>query len=219
MMISIILPVLNEPELPKFLASLLEPLDGLNEMYEIIVVTGDRETKNTVVPSFTNVRHIVSYGDSLERAILLGVSVSNGDKLLVMDADGSHPVTKVPDMIKALDDVDLVVGSRFVVGSEFSSTFFRRFVSDCFIIAARLVGSRLKDPMSGFFAFNKDLLIGTRFKPFTWKTCLELELKTKSTLQELPICFSKRNAGVSKTSMKIGLKLLGDLIEYQCRGY
>lgn len=211
-MISIILPVLNEPELHLFIGSLVEPLVKVGESYEIVVVTGDRETKNTLVPNFDDVKHFVSYGDSLERAILMGFSVARGDKLLVMDADGSHPVDRIPDMIKCLDDFDMVVGSRFVEGSLFSQTYFRKLVSHFFIWIAQSVGSTLKDPMSGYFAFNKSLLKGIRFKPITWKTCLELELKAMPSLKEIPITFSKRQAGGSKTSMKIGLQLLRDLL-------
>lgn len=209
-MISVILPVLNEPELPSFIASLVSTLKSITDSYEIIVVTGDRETGNTVVPSA--VKHFVSYGDSLERAILMGFSTACGDKLLVMDADGSHPSDKIPEMITVLDSFDMVVGSRFVPGSVFDQTSFRRLVSHFFISIAHLAGSKLNDPMSGFFAFNRHILDGIRFKPVTWKTCLELELKTKPSLKEIPIKFNKRQAGVSKTSFKIGLKLLRDLI-------
>ncbi len=211
-MISIILPVLNEPELPNFIASLISSLKGLTDSYEIIVVTGDRETGNTVVPTFGDVKHFISYGDSLERAILMGFSTACGDKLLVMDADGSHPIGKIPEMITVLDSFDMVVGSRFVPGSVFNQTSFRRLVSHFFISIAHLAGSRLNDPMSGFFGFNKHILDGVKFKPVTWKTCLELELKTTPSLKEIPIKFNKRQAGVSKTSFKIGLKLLRDII-------
>jgi len=137
--------------------------------------------------------------------------VSKGDKALVMDAVGSHPVDKIPDMIACLDSFDMVVGSRFVDGSFFSQTGFRKLVSQFFIAVAHSAGSTLKDPMSGFFGFNKSLLKGLRFKPMKWKTCLELELRAKPRVAEIPIHFKKRQAGVSKTSFKIGLSLLRDL--------
>lgn len=213
MMNTVILPVKNEPRIAEFIASLNEPLNSLGDVFEVIVVTGDRETQHNPIPRFDDVVHYVSYGDSLERAILLGFSVANGDKVVVMDVDGSHPVEALVDMFGALDDVDFVVGSRFMDGSVFDQSFTRKLVSYFFISVARLCGSRISDPMSGFFGFKRSLLDGVRFMPITWKTCLELELKTRPSYKEVPICFGKRVSGVSKTNFRIGLYLLRDLLK------
>ena len=71
--------------------------------------------------------------------------------------------------------------------------------------------------MSGFFAINKTVLDSIKFTPLTWKTCLEVELKAKPNVTEIPINFKKREAGVSKTTAIVGLKLLYGMIQFQVK--
>ncbi|MBW2671991.1 MAG: glycosyltransferase [Deltaproteobacteria bacterium] len=211
-MISIVLPVRDEPALGEFLLNLHEVMEGTPWQYEVLVIFGDRETLHPDVPGLPNQRILTSYGDSLERAILLGFSISRGERIVVLDADGSHPPDKIPDMIRALDKYEMVVASRFLPGAKFEQSAFRRLVSKLFILWARIYGSRLTDPMSGFFALRRELLDGAKFKPIHWKTCLELELLKRPEVLEVPIHFNKRNAGFSKASLLTGLKTLWDIM-------
>jgi len=210
-MLSVILPVKNEPNLGSFLGAVHEVLADVPDSYEVIIVQGDRETENYPYPQFPHQRTVWTYGDSLERSILSGFSHAAGDKILVMDADGSHPPSNLPQMWRLLNDYELVVGSRFVDGSTFKSGIFRRFISWLTIAAARWAGSKLSDPMSGFFGVRKEVLKRIRFKPLTWKTALEIEIRAKPLIKEIPINFVERTMGKSKTSLRVGLRLLWQL--------
>jgi dolichol-phosphate mannosyltransferase len=184
----------------------------MGEPYEVVVVMGDREKMYPQLTPHPCLRVYRCYADSLERAILLGFSVSEGDRLLVMDADGSHPAEMVPLMLHSLEGYELVAGSRFMRGSRFQQSLFRRVVSAFFTACARLRGSRLSDPMTGFFAVRREVLNRVAFKPFKWKTCLEVELKARPLSASLPIHFGRRVSGASKTTLKTGLKLIYDLV-------
>lgn len=209
--ISIILPVLNEPGLNDLLPRIHEAMQSIPENYEILIVKGDRETKFYSHNAHPRQREIKTYGDSLERSILNGFSQATGGKIIVMDADGSHPPETIPQLLRALDRFELVVGSRFVEGSEFKSSISRRLVSWNCIWLARRAGSKLSDPMSGYFAIRRELLDRAKFAPLPWKVCLELELKTSPRIVEIPIHFEERIIGKSKTTVKVGLKIVGSL--------
>lgn len=210
-MLSVIIPVKDEPNLGSFLSMVHEVLGDIPGSYEVLVVQGDRETKNYPYPQLPHQCTIWTYGDSLERSILNGFSHAKGDKIVVMDADGSHPPSIIPQMCDLLNEYEMVVGSRFMKGSNFESGTFRKFISWLTIIAAREAGSKLSDPMSGFFGIRREVLKRVKFRPLIWKTALEIEIRATPMIKEIPINFSERLAGKSKTSLKIGLKLLWQL--------
>lgn len=206
------MPVLNEPGLPDFLGRLHEVMTEIPERYEILIAMGDREKLYPTIPPFPNQRIIKTYGDTLERSILAGFSHAKGTKILVCDVDNYHPFYKIPEMIKLLDMYEMVAGSRYLPEGELNMSLFRRFVSRFFVMYAHLFGSNLSDPMTGFFAVRKDIVNKIMFRPFTWKTCLEIELKAKPHLVEIPIVPKPRTSGVSKTKLKTGFKLMRDII-------
>lgn len=206
--VSVILPVKDEPKLISTLLNLKDAIEPYN--YEIIVVTGDTARKE--LPKLpTKIKHYKSYGDSLQRSILLGFSVAKGEKVIVMDADGSHPPSAVPSLIETLNDYEMVVGSRFVNGSNFQTTPFRRLVTYFYNEYAKLMGSTLEDPMSGFFGVRSEVLKKLKFRPCTWKTCYEINKKAQPTTKELPIKF---DAVMGKGRGKIGEFKLGMRIIY-----
>ena len=207
-----IIPVKNEPALGGFLPAVHEVLASIPDQYEVLVVQGDKETKFYPYPEFPQQQTIWTYGDSLERSILNGFSHAKGDKIIVMDADFSHPPTDIVRIWKGLDAHEMVVGTRFAEGSEFTSSPFRRLVSWGCILLAKSAGTKLSDPMSGFFGVRRELLKKVKFRPITWKTCLEIELKAKPKLAEIPITFVERTEGESKTTLKVGLKIIKELL-------
>lgn len=210
-MFSVIVPMLNEPETETILGQIRDALADLPDSYEVIVVTGDKEKVPFKLPAVKNTRHVVTYGDSLERSILNGFSHARGDKIAVMDADGSHPPANLPLMWLELESCEMVVGSRFVNGAEFAASPTRSLVTWAFHVAASQAGSRLRDPTSGFFAIRREVLDRCRFKPLTWKTALEIELRAHPKVKEIPILFRERSVGESHAGAGVGLRLLWQL--------
>jgi len=211
-MSTIVVPCRDEPGIPTFLHRLHEVMLAVPGHYEVLVMMGDRETLYPEVPDHPNQRVIKTYGDTLERSILTGFSTAQWNKILCIDADDYHPVGKIPEMIKLLDTYEMVAGSRYIPGGELNMSWFRGLVSRCFVLYAHLLGSRLSDPMTGFFAVRKEIIDKVVFKPFTWKTCLEIDMKAKPRLTEIPIVPKSRTAGVSKSSIKVGLKIMRDIV-------
>jgi dolichol-phosphate mannosyltransferase len=76
----------------------------------------------------------------------------------------------------------------------------------------------LSDPTSGFMAVRRSLLDGATLDPLGWKIVLEVVVKTKSRVMEIPIVFADRVEGQSKLGFKAQvdyLRHLGRLYAYR----
>jgi dolichol-phosphate mannosyltransferase len=129
-----------------------------------------------------------------------------------MDGDLSHPPESIPNLILALDNgADFAVGSRFAEGGSTDDDWgmFRWLNSQVATLLA-LPLSRLKDPMSGFFALRRSTFLGGRdFNPVGYKIGLELLIKCRCIRSvEIPIHFSDRRFGKSKLSLREQLRYL-----------
>ena len=217
-MLSVILPVKNEPNLGPFLGAVHEVLADIPDSYEVIIVQGDRETKNYPYPQFPHQRTVWTYGDSLERSILNGFSHAKGKQIIVMDSDGQHTPRTIPEIYKKLiNGADIVVASRFAKGgSPGRMSPYRQLVTKTFIKTAYIMGVKsTNDPMSGFFGINKNIVEGLKLKPFKWKILYELLYKNRNKkikIVEIPYTFQRREEGISTTSSKVGLKILWDIL-------
>lgn len=208
--VSVIIPVKDEPNINKIVQQLHIVLSDVE--HEIIVVYGDKSRSPPVV---SNAVVFKIYGDSLERAILSGFSVAKHENMVVMDGDGSHPPQIVPGLLSKLEHSDLVIASRYLKGgSAGHMSPYRRIVAKTFKKTANVLGVRVSDPMSGFFALKKKTLEGMQFKPIKWKVLFEILSKKGHELkvEEVPYTYERRAIGRSKTSSRIALTIIKDML-------
>jgi dolichol-phosphate mannosyltransferase len=146
-----------------------------------------------------------------------GFRLAQGEVCVVMDADLSHPVEKIPDMVQPILEgkCDATVGSRYVQGGGARNwPLLRRVVSKGAGILAKGV-TTLSDPTSGFMAVRKSILNGVALDPLGWKIVLETVVKTRATVLDIPIVFADREAGESK----LGLRAQVDYVKHLGRLY
>jgi dolichol-phosphate mannosyltransferase len=93
----------------------------------------------------------------LSPSVLDGMKRAEGDILVAMDADLSHPPEAIPQMLRKLEEgADFVIGSRYVEGGSTSDDWgFVRWLNSrvATFLARPLTNAR--DPMAGFFAFRR----------------------------------------------------------------
>jgi len=128
------------------------------------------------------------------------------DRVVVMDADGSHDPGTVPELVKAADTADVVIGSRYVKGGRIENwAFHRYFLSKGANTAARLaLGRDIFDWTSSFRCYHVEALKGLpldRFRSdgyaFAEEMLFEVRMHGFSTV-EVPIVFVERRTGRSK---------------------
>jgi dolichol-phosphate mannosyltransferase len=140
----------------------------------------------------------------LASAILAGAAAAHAPILTVMDSDLSHPPEFLPTLLAAMtDEVDIAIASRYVPGGGIDRwPLYRRAVS---YMATKLVqialGLRVHDPVSGFFAVRRDLLLDQPYAAMGYKILTEILARhPESRVVEVPYRFTDRQGGTSKLS-------------------
>ena len=206
--VSIVVPTYREAaNIPALAERVRAALDGTGLEWELILADDDSGDGSEAV--VTELAHRLPVRletrrerpRDLSRSVLFAIPLAQHDRIVVMDADLSHPPERIVDLLRALDgECDLVVGSRYVPGGVVDRTWSRW----------RLQGSRLAtllarplvhcaDPMSGFFAIDRRALPDPdTLRPIGFKIGLELMVRGRLRVGEVPIKFLDRARGTSK---------------------
>lgn len=152
--------------------------------------------------------------EGLGRAYLAGfaVALARGyGRVLEMDADFSHPPDRLPALLEASRDADLVIGSRYVAGGGTRNWGLgRRLLSRGGSLYARsILGVGVRDLTGGFKCFRRETLLAIDLASVTstgYAFQIELTyrvLRRGLRVVELPIVFVDRRVGKSKMSRRI----------------
>lgn len=151
----------------------------------------------------------------LSPAVIDGLNAAKHPRLVVMDADLSHPPEKIPELLAKLEGgADFVIGSRYVAGGSTDAEWgvLRWINSKVATLLARPF-TTTQDPMSGFFAIDRATLDrAAELNPIGYKIGLELLVKARcQRVEEIPISFADRQVGESKLTIKEQLRYIQHL--------
>lgn len=219
-MISIIVPTYQEVENLQPLSEMIK--SALGEVsYEIIVMDDNSQDGSIEKTAELTEKHPIRLVNRTENrglspAVIDGFGEAKGDYVVVMDADLSHPATAIPKMIEQLSTgaSDFVLGSRYVEGGSIDDSWtLWRYINSVVATIPALPLTRVKDPMSGFFAVRKkDIPNAYNLSPIGYKIALEVMVKGDfAKVSEVPIHFVDRIHGESKLTLKEQLKYLRHL--------
>ncbi|MFO0911872.1 MAG: glycosyltransferase family 2 protein [Pirellulales bacterium] len=222
--VSVVVPAYREVEnLDELVHRISETLDRIDRLYEIIIVDDnsndgtDREIERLQAEGLP-VRLIQRVGErGLSSAVLRGFAESEGELLVCMDADLSHPPEALPGILNALESgsAEFVVGSRYVAGASTDEHWgwFRQLNSRVATWLARPF-TRLRDPMAGFFALPRTVFHrSNQWDPIGYKIGLEILVKSGCRrVCEVPIHFADRRRGQSKLSWREQVNYLRHLV-------
>ena len=142
-----------------------------------------------------------------------------------MDADGSHQPEQLSDLLDALTDADLVIGSRWVPGGSIVNwPRHREALSRGGNLYVRvLLGIDVHDATAGYRLFRRQTLekidLGSvRSNGYVFQTDLVTRtLRAGLTVREVPIQFVERVRGDSKMSGAVALESLGRITRWGLR--
>ena len=200
--VAIIIPVYNEKE---SLESVLKGIRNIlqnNSQYEIIVVD-DGSTDGLDIAPF---RDLISQFHKHEKNMGYGAAIktalrhSRGEKIVIMDADGTYPASAIPELVRALEDCEMAVGAR--TGANVNIPLFRQPAKYLLgKIANYLAETKIPDLNSGMRAFfRKEAEPYFHILPrgFSLTTTLTLAfLSSDLRVRYIPIDYHKRT-GKSK---------------------
>ena len=152
--------------------------------------------------------------DGLGRAYCAGFAwalARDYEFIMEMDGDFSHSPDDIPAFLKAAENADLVVGSRYCNGIRVINWPLRRLMLS--LGAGRYVryitGMPITDPTGGFKCFRRRALLSLDLNAIRSNGySFQIELNHKIWMQglriaEVPIIFTDRFQGSSKMSRKI----------------
>jgi dolichol-phosphate mannosyltransferase len=227
--ITIVVPTFNEVENVPLLIQRLETVLKRHN-WEVVFVDDDSpdgtaDAIRAIARRNHRVRLIQRVGRrGLSSACVEGVLSSSAPLFAVMDADLQHDDSKLDQMIHKLveDDLDVVVGSRYVDGGSTRGLSGGRLRLSRLgtWLAQRLLKAELTDPMSGYFVMRRTAFERSvrRLSLQGFKILLDIFASAERPLRyaELPCEFHPRQHGQSKldtmAAWEFGLLLLDKMV-------
>src|SRR6266513_2581777 len=212
--VSIIVPTLNEEE---NIAPLLSQIIACAVPFREILFVDDHSTDATrdMIRALgrSQTIHLIEQDGTelgLAGAIMSGARAAQGEILLVMDADLSHPPERIKDLLAPLfaGTAEMVIGSRYVTGGSTPGWPLWRLLLSRAGAALAYPLTGVHDSMSGFFAIGRSRLLEHASSAGGFKIAFETIVRSGRTLHvfEIPIVFHNRVRGKSKMSFGIALR-------------
>lgn len=160
--ILIVIPAYNEAEnIENVIKEIKKDID-----YADILVVNDCSSDNTVEIVEKNGVNCVNNVFNMRYAMAVQTGIkyayqNNYDYVIQMDADGQHIASEALKMYKELkkNDVDIVIGSRYLKDMGYPCPLFRRIGTKMFEWIIKIfTGKRIADPLSGFQCLNKKVI-------------------------------------------------------------
>ncbi len=162
--VTIVLPAFNEEEaIAKVIDDVNASMKRTSHAYEILVVddcSSDRTAEIAESKGVRVVRRKVQGGSGSSRRT--GILESQGDIIVMLDADGSYEAGDIPTLLQYFPDYDQVNGART---TEEGTLKFLRMPAKWIIrqLACYLTKTRIPDLNTGLKAFKKDIM-----KKYLW---------------------------------------------------
>jgi dolichol-phosphate mannosyltransferase len=217
--LAVIVPTLNESG---NIAPLLAALDRtlLGRRWEAVFVD-DGSTDGTIdlieqiARRRRDVRLIRRIGRrGLSSAVVEGMLATVAPIVAVIDGDMQHDEAALPALVAAIeeDQADVAIGTRYADGGSVGEWDRRRHRLSAIgtRLATLIVGRTVSDPMSGFFAARRTLVVeaAPRLSNVGFKLLVDLLASAPAPVRiaEIPYHFRTRQAGASKLDAMVSVE-------------
>jgi len=148
------------------------------------------------------------YGESLTEGFRAALD-SGADVVASMDCDFSHEPAALPSLLAAIEEADVVIGSRYVPGGSVNFGLYRRSLSaaaNAFVRA--LFGLSVRDCTSGFRAYRREVVEAIpweRLHSTGYSFLVEVlywSARAGRRVKEVPIIYVDRTRGNSKMGVR-----------------
>ena len=211
-LLSVIIPAYNESEnIEKTVTAIEKEAPDFD-----YVIINDCSTDNTRKICEKNHYNIINLPINLG----IGGAVQTGylyaynhgyDIAVQFDGDGQHKAEYLNAMVDCLvdNDLDMVIGSRFIDNAGFQSTFLRRIGIRYFTILIKLLsGKTITDPTSGMRMCNKktiEMFANEYPRDYPEPESTMRLIRHKRKIAEIPVEMRDRQGGVSFISPLISV--------------
>ena len=208
--LSIIIPSFSEEKnLSDILPRLKKTLNNLRKSYEVLIVDQTKSVDNTKIIcnkfNFTYLNRFPSnsYGD----AVRTGIKNSTGEKIIFMDADGSHDPEFISNLYLNSDKSDIVIASRYIEEGGTANTFLLTLMSKLLNFSYSFVlGVPCKDVSNSFKLYKSEHLKKISLICNNFDIVEEIIFKiynenSNIVIKEIPFFFKQRKFGETKRNL------------------
>jgi len=211
--LSIVVPAYNEQSTIRIV---IEELRKVPNLLEIVVVNdgstdGTREILEQLASEYSElevIHHLQNKGKTA--ALKTGFQATQGDIVIVQDADLEYNPQEIPDVIEPILDnkADVVYGSRFLVRKAARVLYFSHYIANKFLtfLSDVFTNVNITDVETCYKAFRGDIIRNMIIKSKGFGFEIEVTAKVaklKCRIYEVPISYYGRTYEEGK---KIGLK-------------
>ena len=209
----VLIPTYNEAQ------SIVELLQQLQKLsIDVIVIDDDSPDGTSIIVKKLSYPHVKVIDNGLKKGIgnayLSGFKTAcdlGYKKIATMDADGSHTVENLKQMVELCWRYDVIMGTRWIKGGSVTNWSFHRKLLSQFgtWYARKCLGVPYKDLTGGLRIYDLNLLQKMNFSAIQSNGyCFQIEMiraavSLKAKIYEHPIQFVERRDGVSKMSKSI----------------
>jgi len=177
--LTVVVPAKNEsaglPALMEELVAVLESRDALD--HEILLID-DGSTDDTAAIARSAGARVISHPESLGNgaAVKRGIREARMDWILLLDGDGQHPPSAIPQMLAMAESYDMVVGSRNGSGGAIHRNLANRIYNG---LASYVTSRKIPDLTSGFRMIRADVVKGFCYllpNTFSYPTTITLAM-------------------------------------------
>lgn len=221
--LTVIIPTFNEEANIRNIALAVDAVFYEHSLNGQILVMDDHSTDSTIMlirdlkREKKNIEIIVREEDpGLSQSVAEGFSRASSEIVVVIDADFSHPPVLIPRMYAEVQKGnDIVIGSRYMEGGGIRQwPLKRRVLSWGATGLGRLLFPTITDPVSGFFAVRKPVVLKAPLKPRGYKILLEVLGKGHwQSFTEIPFEFVNRESGASKLKATIIIDYIQQVLD------
>lgn len=231
------IPTYNEKEnVQDIIKAVLHQAKNMPEIDLHVLVSDSHSPDGTgeIVKKLTNTNPKIHYLDVKEKGLGIGIVKGHrfaidrlkADVLAQMDGDMSHDPSTLPIMLKYINEgYGLIIGSRLMKGGRNLLGWHRRLFTSGSALYSKIAWGtfNISEYTNSYRMFTKKLFEEIDFKKVPWKSqsyiiqpsFLYAATKAGAKIKEVPITFTDRKKGYSKTKivlyiidvLKFGIKV------------
>lgn len=232
--LSIIIPTLNEERnIGALIRAVRRELKLLKINYELYVIDGGSTDRTCAEAAEASAKIVLQQERGFGAAVRQGMRISEGEWVLIMDADWSHPPAQIPELWAARlvsrpadgsgkSAADLVIGSRTVRGASSDAPLYRRFLTALLNLAyAVSFGTALRDVSSGFRLYRRSKLTPDNYQAAHFNIQTEVlftSFRDSTKVVEVPLRYDRRANGSSNAGVwRDGVSFFRTLIKLRAK--
>jgi dolichol-phosphate mannosyltransferase len=203
--ISVVIPALNEGlNIGPLVERLWGTMQGLNLPAEIVVVDGGSSDQTWEVAEKLGAKCMLQRRLGYAGALREGFQAAQGEYVLTLDSDLSHPPELFKELWAARNEADIIIASRFAKGGRSDAPFMRHLLSQVLNKVFSLALSMpVKDMSSGYRLYRRESLNLGAYRPENFSILQEVLVRAYSegySIKEIPLHYEERASGSSHVS-------------------